>query len=306
MIKLSVCIQTYDHGPYISQALDSALMQETDFDYEIIVGEDESHDSTREMCIQYAQRNPDRIRLFLRSRKDVIHINGKPAGRFNFMQNLRAAQGQYVALLDGDDFWTARDKLQRQVDLLDAHPDYALCFHAVTNQSDDGSSSLAAPPGPRERYRMDDLLLGNFIPACSVVYRNGLFGDFPAWYREAPMADWPLHVLNAQYGDIGYIDQVMAVHRVHGGSIWSATGSAARRKRIIAMLEIFRRELPAAYTERLNQSIASWQLKVINSYRIERRYQEAARHALDLLIAPNVPRRALVDAAFRSAGRHNS
>lgn len=305
MIKLSVCIQTYNHGPYIAQALDSTLMQETDFEYEIIVGEDESQDSTREICVEYATQYPDRIRLFLRSRTNVIFIDGKPTGRFNFMQNLQVARGQYVALLDGDDYWTSPHKLQRQVDLLDAHPDYALCFHAVARQDNEGHAPSLPFQKPRNRYTIDDLLQGNFIASCSVVYRNRLFEDLPDWYREAPMADWPLHVLNALHGDIGYIDQVMAVHRIHSGSIWSTTGSAARRQRVVAMLEILRRELPPTYTEKLNQGIARWQLKVINSYRIERRYREAAQHALSLLIAPNVPRRALVDAALRGSDRHN-
>jgi glycosyltransferase involved in cell wall biosynthesis len=302
-IKLSVSITAYNHGPFVAQALDSVLAQRTSFPYEILVGEDNSSDDTRAIVQDYAVRYPDRIRLFLHDRSQVIFIDGKPSGRWNLVNNLRQAQGQYVAWLDGDDYWTSADKLQRQVDYLDAHPECALCFHAVTNQDDEGQNSLSLPPEKRERYTLDDLLLGNFIAACSVVYRNGLFDDFPDWYFQAPMGDWPLHVLNAQHGDLAYIDQVMAVHRVHGGSIWSATGSAARRQRVVAMLETLRDALPAAYTERLNQSIAVWQLKTINSHRIERHYQDAVRHALNLLVAPNVPRRTLLGAALYGVTR---
>ena len=99
MPKVSVCVQAYNHASYIAQALDSVLMQETDFDFELIIGEDESSDGTREICIRYAEQHPDRIRLFLRSREDVIYINGRATGRYNFVENLRAARGEYIALL---------------------------------------------------------------------------------------------------------------------------------------------------------------------------------------------------------------
>src|SRR5690606_24113344 len=122
-MKLSVCIQTYNHAPYIAQALDSVLMQETDFDFEILLGEDESTDGTREICQEYARQHPDKIRLFLNSRENVIYINGRPTGRWNFMNNLRHVRGEYVALLDGDDYWTDPRKLQKQVDVLDASPE---------------------------------------------------------------------------------------------------------------------------------------------------------------------------------------
>jgi glycosyltransferase involved in cell wall biosynthesis len=302
-VKVSVSITAYNHGPFIGQALESVLTQRTNFAYEVLVGEDNSHDDTRAIVMDYAARYPDRIKLFLHDRSQVIFIDGRPSGRWNLVNNLRHAQGEFVAWLDGDDYWTAPDKLQKQADFLDAQPGCALCFHAVLEQSDDGQRSPVIPPGPRNRYTLDDLFQGNFIPACSVMYRNGLFGELPDWYYQAPMGDWPLHVLNAQHGAIGYIDQEMAVHRVHSGSIWTATGSAARRQRIVAMLETLRNALPAAYTGQLNRSIALWQLKVINSYRIEERYGDAVRYALALVAAPTVPRRTLLKAALQNTTR---
>src|SRR5690606_9572949 len=93
--KVSVLVQTYNHAPYIRQCLDGILMQETDFDFEILLGEDASTDGTREICIEYAQEHPDKIRLFLHSRENNISINGRPSGRFNFCNNLFEANGEY-------------------------------------------------------------------------------------------------------------------------------------------------------------------------------------------------------------------
>ena len=219
--KVSVCIQTYNHAAYIARALDSVLMQETDFDYEIILGEDESSDGTREVCIDYARRYPDRIRLFLRSRQDVITIDGRPTGRYNFIQNLNAARGQYVALLDGDDYWTDPHKLQKQVTLLDQHPDYALCFHAAEAIDAEGNPIRTIyPPGRQPTYTLRELLQHNFIPALSVLFRNHPeFHPLPHWFTETPYADWPLHILSATRGKLAYIDEVMGVYRRHEGGV---------------------------------------------------------------------------------------
>ena len=252
--KVSVCIQTYNHAPYIAQALDSVLMQETDFEVEIIVGEDESQDGTREICIEYERRHPDRIRLFLRSREDVIYIDGRPTGRYNFMQNLKAAQGRYIALLDGDDYWSDPHKLQKQADFLDAHPDYAICFHSVRLINEKtGLVHVMRPPGVKSTYHFEELLRGNFIYAPSVMLRNWDLVDLPDWFRDFPVGDWPLYLLTAQRGKIGYLDEVMAVYRDHGRGVHSqmyAQGEDVIISRRIHLLSAMRTHFPGIIDER--------------------------------------------------------
>ena len=99
---VSVCIPTYQHAAYIRQCLDSVLQQQTSFPFEIIIGEDDSTDGTREICLDYATRYPDQIRLFLRKEEEKIIINGNKTGRYNIIQNFREARGKYIAMLDGD------------------------------------------------------------------------------------------------------------------------------------------------------------------------------------------------------------
>ena len=117
-LLVSVCVQTYNHEKYIKQCLDSILAQVTSFDFEIILGEDDSNDNTRNICIDYAKNSPEKIKLFLRHRKDVIYINNVPTGRYNFISNLNESRGKYIALCEGDDYWTDKNKLQKQVDFL--------------------------------------------------------------------------------------------------------------------------------------------------------------------------------------------
>ena len=125
---VSVCIQTYQHKDYIKQCLDGVLMQKTNFPFEILLGEDQSIDGTKEICIEYAKKHPTKIRLFLHRRENNIKINKTPTGRFNFLYNLYQAIGKYIAFCEGDDYWTDPYKLQKQVDFLEANPDYGMCF----------------------------------------------------------------------------------------------------------------------------------------------------------------------------------
>ena len=115
---VSVQVSTYQHADFIRDCLDGILMQETDFPVEILIGEDESSDGTREICKAYADRHPDKIRLFLHRRENNIAIHGRPTGRFQSTYTRFKCRGTYIALCEGDDYWTDPLKLQKQVDFL--------------------------------------------------------------------------------------------------------------------------------------------------------------------------------------------
>src|SRR5436190_4362149 len=120
-MKVSVLVTTYNHEKYIAQSLDSVLMQETNFDFEIVIFEDCSTDATRGIVIAYQKRYPGKIRLRLPDRNQC---SNKP-----FAEEFEAAPSPFIAIMDGDDYWTSPRKLQKQVEFLDAHPECALCFH---------------------------------------------------------------------------------------------------------------------------------------------------------------------------------
>lgn len=215
-MKLSVCMITYNHEDFIAQALDSVLMQDVDFDYEIVLGEDCSTDNTRDIARDYASRFGDRVQL-LPAEKNL-------GGKHNFIRTLRACRGQYIALCEGDDYWTSPQKLAKQVSFLDNHPECAVCFHNVEVIYEDRSQEPRnyCPSGLKEISGLEDILKRNFIPSCSVMFRRGLAHELPDWFCLTGMGDWPLHLMNAEKGKIGYIDQVMGVYRVHSGGAWSS------------------------------------------------------------------------------------
>ena len=219
-MKVSVAMITYNHEEFIAKALDSVLMQETNFDYEIVVGEDCSTDNTRNILIGYQERYPDKFRLFLNEKNLGAHRN--------FVQVHQACQGKYIALLEGDDYWTSPQKLQKQADFLDIHPECAICFHnaRIIHTPPNVLPLISGnrdycSPNQKEFSTVEDLLEKDFIPTCSTMFRRGLFGDFPDWIYPLKMGDWPLHILNALHGNIGYINEVMGVYVINSGGVWT-------------------------------------------------------------------------------------
>jgi glycosyltransferase involved in cell wall biosynthesis len=220
-VRVSVLVMTYNHAPFIRQALDSVLMQRTSFGYEVLVSEDCSTDGTREIVGDYQRRFPEKIRLIVSDRN--LHSNAVVS------RGIRASRGEFIALLDGDDYWTDPGKLQAQVDFLDAHADCSACFHDATAVYHDGSR----PPrgwvrtGQKPFMTVEDIWRGNPLTLCSTMFRNRLY-ELPAWYDRMPLTDWPLHILNAEHGRIGYMDRAMAVYRIHSGGEYSGLDELAR------------------------------------------------------------------------------
>ncbi|RSK40517.1 glycosyltransferase family 2 protein [Mangrovimonas spongiae] len=225
---VSVSVVTYNHKDYIEQCLNGILMQETTFPFEIILGEDESHDGTREICIDYANKYPDKIKLFLRSRKDVIYINGNPTGRYNMIENLKACKGKYIALCEGDDYWTDPLKLQKQVDFLEANSDYAICFHEakvlfekpwpyrVTYYKDFKWNVLDEN---KTVYNVDKVFHGPFMATASVVFRVPKNFSIPNWFVEVQSGDIVLSALVTAGNKIKYLSESMSVYRKHIGGV---------------------------------------------------------------------------------------
>ena len=215
---VSVCVQTYQHVNFIKQCLDGILMQQTNFPFEIILGEDESTDGTREICKKYASKYSDKIKLFLRSRKDVIYINGNATGRYNLIENLEACKGKYIALCEGDDYWIDPLKLQKQVDFLEENSEFSLCFHnsEILNIRGNKDEKIIMHKNlPKDTFITKDLLCQWFIPTASIMYRN--FDDFvlPPWFKNCGSGDIPLLLLLSLKGKFKYLDTLMSCYRLH-------------------------------------------------------------------------------------------
>lgn len=222
MPTVSICVQTYQHAAFIKQCLDGLLRQEANFQYEILLGEDCSTDGTREICKIYAEKYPGKIRLFLHDRKDNIVINGKPSGRYNFLNNLKNVRGKYFAICEGDDYWCDENKLQKQYDFLERNQDYSICFHEVSILENSQLSHSYLAPEKAGTTSIIDLARKNYIYTCSCFYRNHLPKTFPKSLIHAPFFDYVLHLYISQYGKIKYLPENMAVYRIHDGGLWSS------------------------------------------------------------------------------------
>jgi len=228
-MKVSVLIVTYNHEQYIAQALDSALMQETSFDYEIVVGEDNSTDSTRDIVAGFQERFPDKVRLLPSAERLGMQRN--------YMRTWKACVGEYIAMLDGDDYWTSAHKLQKQVDFLDSHPECAMCFHQGEIRHPEGESIVVPNRRLKSVFATKDMFFRNDIPNCSVMYRHGLLDELPDGYQDLSTLDWPMHMLIAQHGKMGYIDELMAVWRYHRKGEYSGR---TRIERLLGSLGLYR------------------------------------------------------------------
>ncbi len=275
-MKVSVGIVTYNHEPFIAEALDGALMQRTDFDYEIVVGEDCSTDATRDILIDYRERYPHKIRLLLNERNTGARKNGEQA--------MRACKGEYIAFLEGDDYWTSPDKLQKQVDFLDSHPGCPLCFHNASTMYEDGRNGpLLYRPHQKAFSSVEDLLLDNFIPTCSVMLRKEVYGEHPDWVEPLKMGDWPSYILIALRGEIGYIDETMAVYRVHRGGVWSMKGWEEHEKAIIELYEALGAHLEPAYGRMIDRILRRRFLTLSDRYEETGNVAAARAYALKSL-----------------------
>jgi len=215
-MKVSVAMITYNHEKFIAQAIESVLMQEVNFDYEIVIGEDCSLDKTGEIVKKYQERHSDKIRVLTREKNLGM--------QYNFVDTLQSCMGEYVALLEGDDYWTSLYKLQKQVDFLDSHPDFTICSHNVHIKHEGQSKPIIEWLGSdhKETMTIEDLLSdGSGGATCSLVFRNKVFGEFPKWYYQISSGDWALQILCATKGKMRYFRDVMGVYRKHPSGISS-------------------------------------------------------------------------------------
>jgi glycosyltransferase involved in cell wall biosynthesis len=235
---MTVVVITYNHERFVRQALDSVLAQETSFPFEIIISEDRSTDSTREIVQEYQALHPDRIRLMLSETN--LHSNEVA------IRAIRAARGKYIAFLDGDDYWVSTDKLQKQFDHMEAHPETATTYHSVERINEEGVLFLihtGIVPGKGERIDVDDLIYDNVIAACSVVHRRSALGDPPDWMRDLPHGDWPMAILAAERGCVDRLDGIVARYRWNRHGVWSGMTETEQWTSVLVVLDAVERHL---------------------------------------------------------------
>ena len=207
---VSVVMITYGHEKYICDALNGVFIQNYDGPIELIIANDNSPDKTDEVIKEYLSTHPAPKNLNIRYTKHEQNKGMMP----NFIWALEQANGKYIALCEGDDYWTDNLKLQKQVDFLEKNEDYVLTFHPVNILKTDGKLERDYLTKVPENYEVQEALLKyeNYIHTPSVVFRN-IITNYPIELSWSPIGDYLLYIILSYYGKFKQINDSLAVYR---------------------------------------------------------------------------------------------
>ena len=235
-VKVSVALITYNHEPYIRKALDSVLMQITDFPFDIVIGEDCSTDGTRKIVEDYKKKYPDKIKIVT----SETNVGPMP----NVVRTYKACSGKYIAMLEGDDFWTNENKLQDQVALMELNQNFSMCFTNgnVVDVNDSVIRHERVPPVFRKTLTFKEIMSGFTPPTQTILFRKDLLDDnIMKNLEKVYNGDIFISVVLSTKGEIGYINRIAAAYRINEDGIY---GKASYYKRLKNQLNTYRVLLP--------------------------------------------------------------
>lgn len=263
-IMVSICCITYNQENYIKDTLDGFLMQDTNFEYEIIVHDDASTDNTAKIIEEYKKKYPNIIKTIYQTE------NQYSKNRKVFPIAMEKAKGKYIAICEGDDYWTDCNKLQEQVNYLEANPQCTLCFHAYTIVDKD-KKELRTINNYIDNCKvsMQDMILGGggFCATASLIFPTRLIKKLPRYYWECSVGDYPLQLYLASQGYTYYINKNMSAYRTNLETSWTGkllnnSDKQLRTKKIvnhyndiINMLKTFDEDNEYTYTNYINQAV---------------------------------------------------
>ena len=216
---VSICTLAYNHEPYTRQCLDGFLMQKTNFKFEVLIHDDASIDGTEEIIREYEAKYPDIIKALYEEENQYV-LGRRGSKTFNYPR----AKGKYIALCEGDDYWTDPYKLQKQVDFLEANEEYSLCFHNAIEHWEDGSREDSIFSDVEDRdYSAVEIYKKWTIPTASVVFRKAVIDSLR--YKEVGSnpkfiyGDIILFLTCAEFGKLRGFTDTMSIYRRHIGGI---------------------------------------------------------------------------------------
>lgn len=225
--KVSICMITYNHANYIKNALRGVFSQMVNFSLELVIADDCSTDGTAELIQEEISKNSGAIQVrFIRNKRN-IGVNQ------NFVNALYACNGDYIAICEGDDWWTDAFKIQKQFDFLENNPQFTMSFHCARAVSADGRDERVIPaPSTRRNLDFGALLSGQYtIPTLTTFFRNTVGGRLPKEFFEITNCDTFLFLFVARSGDVYFHADISgAVHSIHQGGIWSMKDAYERAK----------------------------------------------------------------------------
>ena len=225
---VSISMISYNHEKYIAKAIESVVCQETDFEYQLVIGEDCSSDATRAKCEEYQRKFPDKIRLLDSDRNYGMMPNA--------LRVLAACNGEYIAHLEGDDYWTDPKKLQKQVDYLKKNKDIAAVAHNVHELTGNEFSEPEIFVKEIKRIKLNETGFSTPCNTCSLLHRN-VITNWPSFLAISPIGDWPIMSLVMTRGDLVILPEVMGVYRKNTG-MWSTQDRVVQITGIIKAIDL--------------------------------------------------------------------
>jgi len=235
---VSICCITYNHEKYIAEALDSFLMQETDFPFEILIHEDASTDNTAKIIRSYENKYPSLIKPIYQTENQY-----SKGIKINATFNLPRAKGEYIALCEGDDFWTDKGKLQYQIEKMKEYNKCEISFHPtkfIKNQT--MSDTIFRRHAKYDKiFDIKEIIRGDggFCPTASLIIKKEVFDDIPSFFQNTPVGDYFIQIFGSVNGGALYIDKTMSAYRIHSGGVWTSRESnfLSRKKFAFEMLD---------------------------------------------------------------------
>jgi glycosyltransferase involved in cell wall biosynthesis len=264
---VSACIISYNQQEYITEAIEGALMQNLDVPYEIVVSDDCSSDNTSNVIEELAKKDP-RIRVINHTENVGMH--------HNWQQAIHACSGEFVALCEGDDLWTDRNKLAKQLAVLQADTSLSGCFTNADIMEFNGSlSSNGYVELNKTIIDTEDLLALHYnpVPTCTLMFRKSLFTGFPELYFQSPFADRILHTLLILKSNYSFLNLSTAIYRKHDNGIWSGIQVKKQHENMLKSLRIIEKLVPLASQKQLVRDSIRKQLDLmLYHYRNEHDY----------------------------------
>lgn len=212
-IMVDVMMPVYNQERFLAQGIESIVNQKTNFNFRLIIGEDCSKDSSRLIIEKYAKLYPEKV-FPIYNEKNL----GSNANSTNIYLTTDA---KYIAICEGDDYWIDNNKLQKQVDFMEANPDFSMCFSDVEVINELKQEVEFYPKWSKDVFEFEDFVLSpiNIIPTPSLLFRNFLPRPFPAFYNNALGGDMITQLLLADKGKGKFFSERMAAYRNHAGGI---------------------------------------------------------------------------------------
>lgn len=239
MVSVIVC--TYQHAPFIADCLESIIRQKTDFPFEIVIGEDGSRDGTREICMEFAEKYPELIRLFLRDRRlsQLFDRRGRFVRLLNGIWTRDSGRGKYIAFCEGDDYWIDPQKLQKQTEFMESHADAVMVAHRAYIVDVD-RNILSIFPEKQPVYLKNSRLIfrgGGFFATNGIFLRKSMTGNLPDWYYTVSAGDTAMMNLAIHRGRIGFINEIMSAYRIGVRDSWTQKKMGNPKTQIVHLID---------------------------------------------------------------------